>query len=54
MQLEFKAGNDKDYKIDGILIAQFMPESQQNNYQGSTIWFHGKTTLKSKILRSLY
>ena len=31
-----------------------MPKSQQNNYQGSTIWSYGKAILKKKIPKSLY
>ena len=35
-------------------IARFMPETQQDSYQGSIIWFCGKTTLKKRIPGSLY
>ena len=34
--------------------ARSMPGSQQDSYQGSTIWSCGKATLRRRILRSLH
>ena len=34
--------------------ARSMPESQQDSYQGSTIWSCGKATLKKRIPGSLH
>ena len=34
--------------------ARSMPKSQQANYQGLTIWSHGKATLRRRIPGSLY
>ena len=34
--------------------ARSMPGSQQDSYQGSTIWFCRKATLRNKISESLY
>ena len=31
-----------------------MPKSQQDNYQGSIIWFCKKAILRKKIFESLY
>ena len=41
-------------RLKAFEIAQSMPKSQQDSYQGFTIWFYRKATLKSKILGSLH
>ena len=44
----------KNTRLMVFEIAQSMPKSQQDSYQGSTIWFRGKATLRKRIPRSLY
>ena len=54
LDFEFKASNNKEYKIKVFETAWFMLRSQKDSYQGSTIWFCRKATLRRKIPRSLY
>ena len=41
-------------RLQAFETARSMPESQQNSYQGSTIWFCRKATLKKRIPGSLH
>ena len=44
----------RSIRLMAFEIVRSMPESQQDSYKGSTIWFCGKATLRRRIPRSLY